>query len=156
MKPFCFVCAAFAAFVVCAASQAAAPPAACDEARVSELLRQLDDDDFFVRNNADKELRSMGKAVLPRLMAERVLTDSVEVRHRIDKMTASLTQAERLSGWVRLLNHSDARCRDKADQTLRQACPAALPALLKIKNTLDAQCKARLDKLIDELAEASF
>src|SRR5262249_57563058 len=98
----------------------------------------------------------MGKAAHPRLLAERIMTDSLEVCHRIDKMTQSMTQPERLAAWVRLLDHPDARCRDQADQTLRQACPAALPALLKIKNTLDAQCRARLDKLIDEVAEAAY
>jgi hypothetical protein len=154
MKPFRFFCAICLA--VCATAQAAAPPAACDEARVSELLRQLDDDDFFVRHNADQQLRTLGKAVLPRLLAERVLTTSLEVRHRIDRLTQSLTPAERLTCWARLLAHPDARCREKADETLRKACPAALPALLKIKHGLDAQSRARLDRLIEELADASF
>src|SRR5439155_23950528 len=125
-------------------------------ARMRALFERLGDDDFEVRQAADRELRALGKAAHPRLLAERITTDSLEVCHRIDKMAHSLTQPERLAAWVRLLDHPDPRCREKADETLRQACPAALPALLKIKNTLDSQCRARLDRLIDELAEASY
>jgi len=158
MKPFPFVCALAAVSALAAATSAAAPPAApaLDEARMRALFGRLDDDDFEVRQAADRELRALGRAAHPRLLAERVLTGSLEVCHRLDQMTHSMTQPERLAAWARLLDHPDAHCRDKADETLRQACPAALPALLKIKNTLDPQSRARLDKLIDELADAAY
>ena len=154
MKHFCFSCALLAALVPFGTPRAAAP--AIPKAHVDELLTQLDDDDFFVRHKADKELRALGRGVVPRLLAERVTTPSLEVRHRIDKMTESLTPVERLNGWARLLSHPDRRCRDKADEALRQACPAALPALLKMKGTLDEQCRVRLDKMIEEMAETAY
>jgi hypothetical protein len=157
MKPFPFVCALAAVCALSAAAWAAAPATpSLDEARMRALFERLGDDDFEVRQAADRELRALGKAAHPRLLAERILTDSLEVFCRIDKMTASMSQPERLAAWARLLDHPDARCRDKADETLRHACPAALPALLKIKNTLDPRSRARLDKLIDDLAEAAY
>lgn len=160
MKPFALVCALVAVCALCAATQAAAPPASAppviDEAAMQALFEQLDDDEFEIRQAADRQLRALGKAAVPRLLAERITTPSLEVCHRIDKMTQSLSQPERLAGWVRLLGHSDPRCRERADKTLRQACPAALPALLKIRNTLEPQCRAHLDKLIDELAESAY
>src|SRR5262245_40252877 len=126
MKQISFVCALVAVSALGAAARAAAPPAGPvnDEARMRALFEQLGDDDFEVRQAADRELRSLGKAVHPRLLAERITTESLEVCHRIDKMTNALTQPERLAAWARLLDHPDARCRDQADQTLRQACPA--------------------------------
>jgi hypothetical protein len=158
MKPSAFVCAFVSVLCLSAEAQTAAPPAApaLDETRLRALFERLDDDEFEVRQDADRELRALGQAATPHLLAERVTTKSLEVCHRIDKMTQSLTQRERLAGWVRLLAHPDARCRERADQVLRQACPQALPALLKIKNTLDEQCRAKLDKLIDDLAESSY
>jgi hypothetical protein len=158
MKPSATLCAFVCVLSLSAPGQAAAPPSAPapDEARLRALFERLDDDEFEVRQAADRELRALGKAATPHLLAERITNRSMEVCYRIDKMTQSLTQPERLAGWVRLLAHPDARCRERADQVLREACPQALPALLKIKHSLDEQCKAKLDKLIDELAESSY
>jgi HEAT repeat protein len=132
---------------------AAAVPVSVNPARVKVLLKKLDADNFFVRQKADKALRAMGKPVLPLLKAEREKTKSLEVRYRLDRMMQDLTYDERIAEWVRLLGHANPQYREQAGQALRHAGTDVLPILKRELNSdLDAQGKARLEKIIDELS----
>jgi hypothetical protein len=51
-------------------TNAAAPPTRIDSSKVSQLLRQLDDDEFDVRQTADFRKSAMGKPVIPYLREE--------------------------------------------------------------------------------------
>jgi hypothetical protein len=77
--------------LVPAALQAAAPPERIDAARVKALLRRLDDEDFFVRQKADEDLRVFGRAVQSLLVAERERSRSLEVRWRLGRILHDLT-----------------------------------------------------------------
>lgn len=155
MKPSpAFACALFA-LLACATLYAAAPPGGPDAGRVAALVRDLDDDDFFVRKKADDALRAMGKEVVPLLKAERERATSLEVKHRLDGINEALTVGERIATWVRLLNHANPQFREQADLSLRQAGATALPLLKReLKAELDGQCRARLEKIIGELDPA--
>jgi hypothetical protein len=132
---------------------AAAPLVGPDPVYVAVLVDRLDDDDFLVRQKADDELRALGKSVLPLLKVERARTSSLEARHRIDLMTEALTADERLSGWVRMLSHPNREFREQADRALREGGPRVLPLLQReLQLGHDAECRAEIKKLIDELS----
>jgi hypothetical protein len=119
---------------------------------VRVLLRKLDADSFYTRQSADEALRAMGKPVLPLLRAERERTTSLEVRDRLDRMVRDLTFDEQVARLVRLLGHADPRYRDLAERTLRQSGSSVLPLLRKeLRLGLDAQCRARLERIITDL-----
>jgi hypothetical protein len=133
---------------------AAAPPAGVDRARVRVLLRKLDADSFSTRQRADEALRAMGEPVLPLLRAERERTPSLEVRDRLDRMVRDLT-FDQVARLVRLLGHANPRYRDLADRALRQSGSSVLPLLRKeLRAGLDAQCRARLERIITDLTGA--
>jgi len=84
-------CAFVLLLLVPAALEAAAPPERADAARVKALLRQLDDEEFYVRQRADEQLRGLGMAVQSLLEAERGRTRSLEVRWRLGRILHDLT-----------------------------------------------------------------
>jgi WD40 repeat protein len=57
-----------------------------DEAHAKKLIIQLDDEDFDVRDKAEKDLESMGTAVLPLLREALKEKPSVEVKTRIERL----------------------------------------------------------------------
>src|SRR5262249_40184518 len=54
--------------------------------RIDKLIRDLDDDDFDVREKATTELEVLGAAVVPALRRALVKSPSVEVRGRLLKL----------------------------------------------------------------------
>jgi hypothetical protein len=57
-----------------------------DEAKAKKLIVQLDDDDFDVREKAEKDLAGMGAAVLPLLRDASKNPPSVEVKTRLERL----------------------------------------------------------------------
>lgn len=72
----------------------APPPAgakAPDAARVRELVKQLDAQQFAVREQADKALREMGIDVVPLLRKALAEPAPLESRRRLERIIAHLT-----------------------------------------------------------------
>src|SRR5262249_35593967 len=68
---------------------------------VQELIQQLDSDEFQKREQATKELKALGKAIVPQLEAALKTTESAEVRRRLEELLAPHrppTDLERLHG----------------------------------------------------------
>ncbi|HUG90630.1 MAG TPA: WD40 repeat domain-containing protein [Planctomycetaceae bacterium] len=57
-----------------------------DEAIVSRLIHQLDDDDFGVRRRASAELRALGRVVEPHLRTASAESESAELRGRCQQL----------------------------------------------------------------------
>jgi hypothetical protein len=57
-----------------------------DEAKAKKLLAQLDDEDFDVREKAEKDLAAVGAAVLPLLRDALKNQPSVEVKLRVERL----------------------------------------------------------------------
>jgi hypothetical protein len=60
--------------------------------RIRALVRQLDDDEFAVRQGAERALRRAGKAALPLLRRELAGKPSLETAHRLRRVIAHLRQ----------------------------------------------------------------
>jgi hypothetical protein len=133
------------------AARAAAPP---DRGRhVAELVRQLDDDRFTVRQRADRALRKLGRPVVPQLRLELEHTKSVEVRWRLTRIIYDLTVDERLPDLIRALGDSHADLREMADWELRRYGKAIVPLLRKeLTAKLDKDRRVRLERIIAELS----
>jgi HEAT repeat protein len=135
---------------------AAAPPAEIDSTQVKKLFRQLDHDEFAVRQQADETLRAMGKLVVSALKQEMERSRSLEVRWRLGRMINDLTLDERVEVLVKLLGDGDSQMRDRAEWTLRQGGSAVVPMLQKeLKPRLTQQHRQRLQKIISELTTAA-
>src|SRR5262245_23424911 len=91
---------AVVALLAPATLHAAAPPKMIDTGRVQALLRNLDDDDFHVRQQADEELRVIARDVRPLLEAERKRTRSPEVRWRLGRILDDLSLDRRVETLV--------------------------------------------------------
>jgi hypothetical protein len=68
-----------------------------DAQEVARLVRDLDSDDFEVRETAERRLRGLGAAVGPALREALVNPPSLEVRRRLERLVESL-DSRRLSG----------------------------------------------------------
>jgi hypothetical protein len=66
------------------------PIAALDAKRVQQLLTDLDDSQFTVREAASKELKELGKAVEPVLRKALAASPSAEVRKRLEELCAGV------------------------------------------------------------------
>lgn len=76
---------------VCCLSPWAAEPADPAE-RVKALVRQLDDQRFATRQQADQELRGLGIAVVPLLQKELEARHPLEVTRRLESIVAELSR----------------------------------------------------------------
>ncbi|NBO91522.1 MAG: HEAT repeat domain-containing protein [Planctomycetia bacterium] len=133
-------------------TNAAAPPTRIDSSKVSQLLRQLDDDEFDVRQTADFELRRMGKPVIPYLREEQLRTPSLEVRDRINKIVRDLRADEKIPDLIQQLNHRDARFRNHAIYSLNRLTTDQLPALeAALQRGISQEAKQVLQQVIAEL-----
>ncbi|MFO0879685.1 MAG: hypothetical protein U0840_20250 [Gemmataceae bacterium] len=131
---------------------AAAPPRVVNEVLLNTLVRQLDHDEFEVRQAADEALRQQEKAIVGYLREEMRRTKSVEVRWRLGRIVQALTMDERVEGLVQLLADRDASTRDRAVWSLRQAGPAVVPLLQReLRAELPIDQRKRLEKIIAEL-----
>jgi hypothetical protein len=77
--------------VVCCLSPWAAEPAGLVE-RVKVLVRQLDDQRFASRLQADQELRGLGIAVVPLLQKELDAKHPLEVSRRLESIVTELSR----------------------------------------------------------------
>jgi hypothetical protein len=68
-------------------------PAALDRKRVDRLVKELDDDDFKVREKATEELKRMGEAAEPLLRKALEGGPSAEVRWRVQHLLGLLGPA---------------------------------------------------------------
>src|SRR5262245_59774316 len=68
----------------------ASPPAA-DAEKVRQLVRQLDDDRYASRAEADRLLRQMDVAVVPLLRKELQTPSTLETRRRLERIIAHLS-----------------------------------------------------------------
>lgn len=121
---------ALAALVLVAGSlSAAAPRPPLNSDRITALLEALDHDCFDVRQKADEELRSMGRAVMPYLRDEQLRTPSAEVKDRLTRMLNDLNVHERIPQLVQMLGDKDQRFRAHAERALRNVPVEQLPTL---------------------------
>jgi hypothetical protein len=68
---------------------------------LQELIQQLDADEFQKREQATRELKALGKAIVPQLEAALKGTESAEVRRRLEQLVAPhrpLTDLQKLHG----------------------------------------------------------
>ncbi len=65
-----------------------------DNARLERLIRELDDDDFTVRENADKELQGLGESAGPALRKALANPGSLEARRRLEVLVERLNGRE--------------------------------------------------------------
>src|SRR5262245_20595392 len=78
-------------------------PTEAAKLRVQELIQQLNADKFQKREQATKELKALGKEIVPQLEAALKTTESAEVRRRLEQLIAPhrpppQTDLERLHG----------------------------------------------------------
>lgn len=65
--------------------------------RIQQLIRELDDDDFVIRNRAYRELRKLRTIAKPVLLKEMERTTSAEVKYRIQRILAGTENASRFT-----------------------------------------------------------
>ncbi len=85
--------------VSAAVADGAAPPRPFDQARLEALVRQLDDDSYQVREQAERELGKYGAWAIPLLRQKQATATSLEARRRLgralDRMRPSSVKEER-------------------------------------------------------------
>lgn len=131
---------------------AAGPRFTIDSFRVTALLESLDDDNFEVRQQADEELRQMGKAVVAYLREEHLRTKSPEVKDRLGRMIRDLSVHERIPQLVEMLSHKDQRFRTHAHRTLRNVSLDQLPVLEAELVKRNGEGRQQLQQIIAELS----
>jgi len=70
-----------------------APGPTADVKRIAALIAKLDDDNFFERDTASKELQKLGLEALPQLRRAALETKSAEVRQRAEELLDKLRTA---------------------------------------------------------------
>ena len=78
------------AVLCCVAPWAAEPPGMAE--RVAGLVKQLDDNRFAIRQQADVELRKLGIAVVPLLQRELEARHPLEVTRRLESIVLELSR----------------------------------------------------------------
>jgi len=147
--PFCLL--------ACGTAQSAdAPPKKLSAEEVRKLVRQLDDDNFAVRQQADAALRKAGKDVVPLLRKELARTKSVEVRKRLRQIVGSPPPPELDEKQIRKLIHQlgdDAfDVRQNATNQLVVAGKKFVPLLRKeLAAAKDLEIRCRLEKILKDI-----
>jgi hypothetical protein len=136
-----------------AADPARAPTPPPRAEQVLKLVGQLDDDRFAVRQQADRELRAMGRPVIPLLEKELPRAPSLEVRLRLGRMLDELGGDERrVRVLLKQLRDGKAERRAEAMDGLRKLGKEALTVLHKqMEAGPDAEQSRLLLKVIREL-----
>ena len=95
------------------------PPANTKRANVAQLIAQLTDGDFHVRDSAQKSLANVGVESLPELQKARVHSDP-EVRRRLDELIPPLARKLALSPKLITLHMIERPIRDVMAELTRQ------------------------------------
>jgi hypothetical protein len=122
--------------------------APADPEPIADLIRKLDDDSGDVRAAADKALRGMGAAVAPQVRAALEKNPSAAVKGRLNGILESVFNVKKL---VRQLGDDEYSVRQRAKEDLRQAGPAALPALRAAVNDADLEVAQSARTILAEL-----
>jgi hypothetical protein len=124
--------------------------------QVRALVTQLDDDEFDVREKAEKKLRRAGEAVIPLLKRELARKHPPEARRRLLIILDDLTRnalIARVHALVPQLAAADFDQREAATAALKRISKDALPLLRKaLKKTRDLEQRRRLQVVIRHLA----
>ena len=132
----------------------AATPQQPDPERIRALVEKLDDDQFEVREQADRELRKHGPAAVPLLETAMEKATSLEVRWRLRHILDVVGGLERKVRTLmkQLTNDSYAK-RQQADEDLRKLGPDVLPLLKKeIAVAKDPEASRRLRRIVMDLS----
>jgi hypothetical protein len=144
-----------AALVLSVAAWCGAGPLAPDAVRVRQLVERLDDDSFDVRQQADAELRRLGRPVLPLLEAALPSAPSLEVRWRLGRILDLVGGDERRARLlVQQLGDDSYTKREEADRELRKMGKKALAAIEAIP-VEDPEVLRRLNHIRKKLAAES-
>jgi hypothetical protein len=73
----------------------AAPPVRCDPAQIRALVRQLDHDDYRMREQAEQKLSGLGESDVAVLRKELAAATSAEVRRRLSRVIHRLAVTDR-------------------------------------------------------------
>jgi HEAT repeat protein len=150
------------AFVVVSLVLYAAQATPAEPARVSrpepekvrQLVRDLDDDCFDIRERAERDLARLGKEVIPLLEEELTRVESLEVRWRLHRLLDTLGGVERrVQPLLKQLADDRFSKRQEADEQLRRFGKEILPVLKKtLQTTSDLETRRRLNKIIEDLS----
>jgi hypothetical protein len=158
------ICMGTVLVVGMAASLVAAQASPPDPDQIGDLVRQLDDGRFAVRDRADRELRRLGKDVLPFLDKEIKATKSEEVRQRLTKITDYLTRDQRMAALAKAREQRIAalvaglgalryRDRENATAELLLFGKEVVPILQKERaRAPDIETQRRLESIIRKLS----
>lgn len=95
--------------------------------RIRQLIRQLDDDDFEVREQATQELTGIGPAAGPALRSALGAAKSLEVRCRLERVLEKIKNS--LPYLRDCLHDTDPKVRKESAQRLAELGDKAKPAL---------------------------
>jgi hypothetical protein len=121
-----------------------------------KLVRQLDDNEFEVREKAEKALIALGKKALPQLKQELRAAKNLEGRMRLQRVVAALTPVDRLQkrvqALVRELDNEAFEVRTRATDELLAEGKPALPSLRQeLARARSLEVRRRLEVVIRRL-----
>jgi HEAT repeat protein len=114
----------------------------------ADLIRDLDDESWEVRDAADKALRRMGAPAAPFVRAALARDPSAEAKGRLKRILECVSSVGKL---IRQLGDDEYDVRVKAKEDLRAAGPGALPELRAAVNNPDAEVARAAGEIIDDL-----
>ncbi len=120
------------------------PAAPLDEKRVNQLIAQLDDNDFQVREKASSELSALGERLVPMLKKALAANPPVEARKRLEELREKMTSTVLTGDRLRLVRSVEVLERigtPEAKQLLRDLAGWAAQTLLT------TQARAALERL---------
>jgi hypothetical protein len=137
----------------------AAPPASPRTRQVEhvrKLVRQLDDNEFEVREKAEKALLALGKKALPQLKQELRAAKNLEPRMRLERIVTALNPVDplqkRVRALVRELDNDDFDVRTRASLDLLAAGKPALPLMRQeLAKARSLEVRRRLEVIISRL-----
>ncbi len=103
-----------------------APLDAARQKRVDELLKELDNDQFAVRQNAENELEKVGPTIEPALRKALEDKPALEVRRRIEALLAKLgSERLRITRSLELIEHINTSAARRLVESLADGAPHA-------------------------------
>jgi HEAT repeat protein len=143
------------ALIVLLALAAPALAAEPDPKKVRDLVKQLDDDEFDVREKADAALRKLGKDALPLLRKELTAAPSAEVRKRLDRIVSELDRdplREKVQALVPGLIADDFATRERSTTELVRLGKDALPHIKReLEQVTDPEAQQRLKRVVKQI-----